>query len=251
MQFRQSAVDFYTSVCPCLPVYNRISYGIIKQTKVVTPSSCLITQQKLLPPSLFPNSSKNASAKSGGSVTRDLELLSGVLESGKNESVQHKEIGEIVVDAGSTGKSGYGLKHIIEQRYKKDDKSAEEIAALMPLVLDAAKNGKVINDVTRVINGYEVGTVSLERNGVVAFISKKRGFADEKFIITGFDNAEKKQEATDAIKTVIASHSYAPDFVNVKKQVGAVIASLKESVPKSSKNARGNLKHGNQFLPYI
>ena len=184
--------------------------------------------------------------KRSGTVTQDLELLSGVLESGKSATIRHNEIGEIIVDAGTTGKSGYGIKHIIEQRYAKDGKNEDEITALMPLVLDAAKSGTVIKDVTRMVNGHEVGTVSLEKNGIIAFISKKRGFADEKFIITGFDNAEKKQEATDAIKAVIASHSYAPDFVNVKKQVGAVIASLKQSIPENADAGNKNLDNGNK-----
>jgi hypothetical protein len=68
-------------------------------------------------------------------------------------------------------------------------------------------------------------------------VSKKRGFTDEKFIITGFDDAEKKQEATDAIQTVIATHSYTPEFVNVKRQVGAVIASLGTSSSKGAEKS--------------
>lgn len=57
--------------------------------------------------------------KKDGMVTQDLQLLSGVLESGKSSTIRHKDIGDIVVDVGSSGKSGYGLKHIIEQRYAK------------------------------------------------------------------------------------------------------------------------------------
>ena len=166
-------------------------------------------------------------------ATQDLALLASLLQTGKSAVIHHATLGAITVDAGSTGKSGYGIKHIIEQRYAKDGKSEEEITALIPLVLDAAKSGKVIKNITRIVNGQEVGTLSLEKNGIVAFVSKKRGFTDEKFIITGFDDAEKKQEATDAIQTVIATHSYTPEFVNVKRQVGAVIASLGQSSSKA------------------
>lgn len=45
------------------------------------------------------------------------------------------------------------------------------------------------------------------------------------FVITGFDDFSKKEEAGDAIKAVIAENSYAPEFVIVKEQVVATIAS--------------------------
>jgi hypothetical protein len=85
-------------------------------------------------------------------VTQDLALLASLLQTGKSAVIHHATLGAISVDAGSTGKSGYGIKHIIEQRYAKDGKSEDEITALIPLVLDAAKNGKVIKNITRIVN---------------------------------------------------------------------------------------------------
>ena len=48
----------------------------------------------------------------------------------------------------------------------------------------------------------------------------------KKWILTGFDDWNKKEEATDAIKTVIANNSYTPEFSSFRKQVGTVIAFL-------------------------
>ena len=155
------------------------------------------------------------------------------MESGKSAAIRHNEIGEILVDAGTTGKSGYGIKHIIEQRYAKDGKNEDEITALMPLVLDAAKSGRINRDNDKVIE--------LEKNGIVAIISKQRFAKSEKWLLTGFDNFNKEQEATDAIQTVIASHSNAPEYSYFRKQVGAVIASLKQSIPENAETDNKNL----------
>jgi hypothetical protein len=153
-------------------------------------------------------------------------LLANILESGKSATVQHKDLGEIAVDAGHTGKSGYGLRHIIEQRYTKDGKNDVDITALICLVKDAAQHGKVSREITREINGLKVGRYNIEKNGIVAFVSKTRGAAAEKFVITGFTLDDKEEEATGAIQTVIARYGYTPEFSDVRKQVGAVIALL-------------------------
>jgi hypothetical protein len=55
----------------------------------------------------------------------------------------------------------------------------------------------------------------------------------------------KKEEATDAIQTVIAQYGYTPEFYGFRRQVGAVIALLKLShntVKKSRKQAEGVVK---------
>ncbi|MDR2509333.1 MAG: hypothetical protein LBC77_01665 [Spirochaetaceae bacterium] len=46
----------------------------------------------------------------------------------------------------------------------------------------------------------------------------------------------KEKEAADAIKTVIAQYGYTPEFSDVRKQVGAVIASLSpdDKLPSSN-----------------
>ncbi len=46
----------------------------------------------------------------------------------------------------------------------------------------------------------------------------------------------KEREATDAIKTVNAKYNYAPEYSHIRKQVGAVIASLNGNI-KEKKEA--------------
>ncbi|MCQ2604552.1 MAG: hypothetical protein MJ215_05880 [Spirochaetia bacterium] len=64
---------------------------------------------------------------------------------------------------------------------------------------------------------------------------QKRKLIKAKFIITGFDDSSRKEEATDAIRTVIADNSYTPEFIIVKQQVGAVIASIDNVTTEAEK----------------
>ncbi len=163
---------------------------------------------------------------------RAFSMLSDILEKGHKQTVENPELGEISIEAGETGKSGWGLKHIIEQRYKKDGKNADDIAALIPLVVGAAKDGKITRENNKL---YE-----LEKNGIIAIIRK----ADDKsgkWILTGFENWDKQKEATDSIKTVNAKYGYAPEYSHFRKQVGAVIASIEETADAVK---TGNAKYG-------
>ncbi|QEJ98658.1 LPD1 domain-containing protein [Treponema phagedenis] len=175
----------------------------------------------------------------GATVKEDLKKLTSVLETGKSSSVHHKDLGEIIVDVGNTGKSGYGLKHIIEQRYSKDGKNEDEITALCILLQDAMKDGsfrKNDNHFAEII-----------KNGVMAVVSKQRNGDKEQWLLTGYDLHSKKEEATDAIQTVIAKYSYTPEFSDLRKQVGAVTASLQTSIPQSGINSnRSEAMKGNQ-----
>ena len=93
------------------------------------------------------------------------------------------------------------------------------------MVLDSAENGKITRDTKVIMNEKDIGTYDLEKNGIIAFVSKTRDGNDEKFIITGFDDFTKKEEAGAAIEAVIANNSYDPEFVIVKNQVVATLAS--------------------------
>lgn len=159
--------------------------------------------------------------------------LSDILEKGHKQTVENPELGEISIEAGETGKSGWGLKHIIEQRYRNDGKNADDIAALIPLVIGAAKDGKLNRENKKL---YE-----LEKNGIVAIVRKESNDRKSKWILTGFENWDKPKEAADSIKTVIAKYGYAPEYSSFRKQVGAVIASI-ENPADAVKT--GNAKYG-------
>ena len=158
-------------------------------------------------------------------IKRDLYYIGEILKNGDSLTVENDFVGFISVDKGNIGKSGNGLQHIIEQRFEKDSKSVEEISAVLSLVMDATERGIVSRNTKVFQNEVDIGTYDLERNGIISFVSKTRDGKDEKFVITGFDDFSKKNEAGDAIKAVIAENSYAPEFVIVKEQVVATLAS--------------------------
>jgi len=156
---------------------------------------------------------------------KTFSMLNRVLETGKSASVYNAELGEIIVDIGVTGKKGYGLKHIIENRLR-EGKNIDKITAILYLVIDTVKTGKKNRDIPIKQEGHK-GRVELEKNGIIAIISKQRIKGDnEKWLLTGFDSNEKQKEAQDAMQTVSVRYSYAPEYSGFRKQVGAVIASL-------------------------
>ena len=158
-------------------------------------------------------------------IRRDLHYVGEILDTGDSLLVRNYKVGFISVDKGNVGKSGNGLQHIIEQRFEKDGKSVDEISAMLALVVNAVEDGYVTRNVEILQNEKDIGIYDIEKKGIIAFVSKTRDGNDEKFVITGFDDFSKKAEASDAIKAVIADNSYAPEFVIVKEQVGATLAS--------------------------
>ena len=170
----------------------------------------------------------------GEAQRQSFNMLSNILATGKSEAIINKDLGEITIDAGHIGKSGFGLKHIIEQRFLKDKASEQDITALLHLVKDAAQSGDVTREISRIKNENTVGSYDISKNGIIAFVSKTRGNTSEKFVITGFSDRGKEKEAADAIQTVIAQYGYTPEFSDVRKQVGAAIASISPTPDKPS-----------------
>lgn len=157
---------------------------------------------------------------------KDFTDLEHVLISGNSTQIDSLNAGKVLLENGETGKHGYGLKHIIEQRYKKDGKSENEITALLHLILESVRTGEITRENNR--------NLELTKNGIVAILRKEPNDKGFQWILTGFDDWNKKEEATDAIKTVIADNSYTPEFSSFRKQVGAVIASLNGTTDKTS-----------------
>lgn len=164
-------------------------------------------------------------------IRKNCKVLNRILSTGKAETVKNKEIGDIVVEAGETKtkeKNGYGLKHIIEERYKKDKRTEEETSAMLPLIFDVVKNGKEMK-------GKKFKrTINLEKGAFIAIIRKQPNDKNSQWVLSGFDNNQKEKEATGAIKTVSATNSYAPEYSDIRKQVGAVIASLDVTIPDNA-----------------
>jgi hypothetical protein len=154
--------------------------------------------------------------------------LSRILETGESKTIINKELGEIFVDKGLTGKKGFGLLHIIESR-TQEGRNDEETAAIIHLVTQAAKEGNINRKITDKDDPQKIRRVEIEKNGIIALLSLHRNNNEEKWILTGFDNRDKKEEATGAIQTVIAQYGFTPEFSYFRKQVGAVVSSLQVS----------------------
>jgi hypothetical protein len=163
---------------------------------------------------------------------KNLTLISNVLANEKSQTVKNRELGEIYVDKGLTGKNGYGLQHIIEGRHNKDKFGEDEISALLCKVVDSVQNGKVTVEQPKITNGRDAGRIGIEKDGIIGFVSKVRGDKDEKFVITGFSINKKKKEATEAIQAVIATYGSTSAFSGIRKQVGAVVSSLQQVSPQ-------------------
>ena len=153
-------------------------------------------------------------------IKKNFNLLNRIFESGKTVLVESPHIGKVAIELGEKGKSGYGLMHIIEQRYTKDNMSIDHITALCALVIQTVREGEVTRANQRIIELQS-------ENGIVTLVRKP----DDKryhWVLTGFDNWDKKKEATGAIKTVIAQNRYTPEYSSFRKQVGAVVGSLSD-----------------------
>jgi hypothetical protein len=158
----------------------------------------------------------------------NFHLLSYILLTGNSQICWNKELGDISIDKGLTGKDGYGLLHIIENR-AKEGRNEEETAAIIHLVSQAAEKGNIIRSIADKNDSEKVRRVEIEKNGIIALISLHRNQNEEKWILTGFDSHEKKEEAAEAIQTVIARYGYTPEFSDFRKQVGAAVSSLQVS----------------------
>jgi len=169
-------------------------------------------------------------------VKKDFKLLSNVLETGQSQTIENKELGEIYIDKGHTGKNGYGLLHIIEDR-TQEGRNDEETSAIIHLVSIAAQEGKITREIPFKDNPEHKGRVELEKDGIIAILSRQRYQGDdEKWLLTGFDSNEKKEEATGAIQTVIARYGRSLEFYGFRNQVGAVISSLQISHQQDEKS---------------
>jgi hypothetical protein len=158
--------------------------------------------------------------------------LSEILETGKSRIILNVKQGVIHIDKGLTGKNGYGLLNIIEN--KKDRKyikvkKDEETTAFIHLVSQAVQDGKKIKSLSPKDAREKGRCIQLEKNGIIALISLPENDNEKKRLLSGYVNIDKKEEAAEAIQTVIAKYSYTPEFSDFRKQVGAVVSSLQIS----------------------
>ena len=76
----------------------------------------------------------------------------------------------------------------------------------------------------------ENGNWGIYNKGIKTVITKdKKGH----YVLTGYDNNQTKEEATESINAVIAQYGNTPEFLGIYAQVGAVISS-KNILPQSN-----------------
>ncbi|MDR2941743.1 MAG: hypothetical protein LBV17_04030 [Treponema sp.] len=168
---------------------------------------------------------------------RSFKKLSHILKTGKSNTIWSDQLGDIYIDKGCTGKNGYGLLHIIEGRYIKDKHNHDEITAILYKVTDVAKNGNITDSII-IKNKNNDKCMGIEKDGIIAIIDRRKEKNGEKFVITGYELNNKKEEATGAIQTVIARYGFTPEFSDFRKQVGAVVSSFQVSQQLKDKSRK-------------
>lgn len=154
--------------------------------------------------------------------------IAKVIEKDSSMIIKNPILGDVVFANGTFGNlekknnGGFGIKHIIEGRYRKDHLSKEDISALLYLMKDVTE--------TTFPTDISKPKINLVKNGIWVGITRNWNETDEKWIVTGYGETNQSgqmiKEATDAIKAVNAQYGYALEFLSVGKQVGAVIASI-------------------------
>lgn len=166
---------------------------------------------------------------------KDLDLMqniSFVLTEGDVFLENNTTLGDIRVKYGNNGKKG--LSHIIKRRMDKliqhDGMSAEDAQKETSAILFLALQNIPEAPATKETNGR----YAIYKNGIKTVIDKdKQG----RFVFTGFDFDDTKQEAQDAIKSVNAQYGYTPEFLEIYAQVGATYASLSNNISQSQENS--------------
>lgn len=115
-----------------------------------------------------------------------------------------------------------GLRHLIKHRMEERlnnglsmEDSQRETAAILFLAVNNIDKAPAVKEPN--------GKYAIYKDGIRTTIGKdKKG----KFVVSGFDYADTKREATDSIGTVIARYGYTPGFLEIYDQVGAVASEL-------------------------
>lgn len=154
--------------------------------------------------------------------------IAEVIEKDSSMIIKNPVLGDVVFANGTLGNlekkntGGFGIKHIIDGRYRKDGLDEKEISSLLYLIKDTVET-VIPDDISK-------NRLNIRKNSIFVGVSKQWLGSDENWVITGFaendENNAIKKEAADAIKAVNAQYGYAPEFLSISRQVGAVIASI-------------------------
>ena len=175
-------------------------------------------------------------AMNGNESLRLLSDLADVLENGEVITRTNPALdGEVRVKRGGMHE---GLVHLIDHRMRERvlsrntrmtaEEAQKETSAVLFLAVDNIDKSPAIRE--------ENGHYAVYNRGIKTVIGKDR---KGRYVVTGYDNNQTKQEATESINAVIAQYGNTPEFLGIYAQVGAVIASYR-IVPQTQKNASKN-----------
>ncbi|MBQ9622554.1 MAG: hypothetical protein IJR39_04355 [Treponema sp.] len=156
-----------------------------------------------------------------------MQNISSVLTESEVFLQKNKTIGDVRVKLG-TSEHG-GLSHIIKRRMDKmlehegmDSESAQkETAAILFMAVKNIAEAPATKETNE--------RYAIYKDGIKTCIGKDK---NGRYIVSGFDFDDTKQEAADAIKSVNAQYGYAPEFLEIYAQVGAAYASLNNTIPQ-------------------
>lgn len=132
-----------------------------------------------------------------------------------------------------------GLRHLIKHRMEERlnnglsmEDSQKETTAILFLAVNNIDKAPAVKEPN--------GKYAIYKDGIRTTIGKdKKG----KFVVSGFDYADTKREATDSIGTVIARYGYTPGFLEIYDQVGAVASELNIHKENSVVNDKADEKN--------
>lgn len=136
-----------------------------------------------------------------------------------------------------------GLRHLIKHRMEERlnnglsmEDSQKETTAILFLAVNNIDKAPAVKEPN--------GKYAIYKDGIRTTIGKdKKG----KFVVSGFDYADTKREATDSIGTVIARYGYTPGFLEIYDQVGAVASELNIHKENSIVNDKKILPMGGKY----
>ena len=162
--------------------------------------------------------------------------LTDVLESGEVITRQNPALdSDVRVKRGGMNE---GLVHLIDHRIRErvlnkniqmDEEQAKlETSAVLFLAIDNIDKVPAVKE--------DNGHFAVYDKGIKTVIGKDK---NGRYVVTGYDNNQTKQEATESINAVIAQYGKSPEFLGIYAQVGAVIAS-QNILPQASEKSTTN-----------
>ncbi len=168
--------------------------------------------------------------------------LADVLESGEVITRQNPALdSDVRVKRGGMNE---GLVHLIDHRIRErvlnknvqmnEEQAKLETSAVLFLAIDNIDKVPAVKE--------DNGHFAVYNKGIKTVIGKDK---NGRYVVTGYDNNQTKQEATESINAVIAQYGKSPEFLGIYAQVGAVIAShniLPQAPEKSTTNEPASIE---------